>query len=90
MSDGNVMPNSTCPFCKYVMDRYSAVGDSGVKAKPGDVSCCMRCGSFLVFGADMQLRALTLDEMDDIRRSPIAKELERLQREIRRFHAMRN
>jgi len=54
---------SKCINCGKLLDGVSAVGDdvSG-RPEPGDFSICIECGTIMVFGDDLQLRAPNKEE----------------------------
>lgn len=53
-------PPCLCPVCFKMVDAASpARKNATYRAKPGDLSICLYCGSRLVFTRTMQLRLLT-------------------------------
>ena len=58
------VPPSTCPTCGYVCDSATAVtGENVVRARPGDISICLKCGDVLQFGEAMRLRVADLNSL---------------------------
>ena len=58
-------PQSPC--CGYLMDAaFPAAGtDDNATPEPGDFSVCTRCGEFLRFGAELDLRVCTRADIDE-------------------------
>ena len=45
-----------CPHCWKTHDAATAVNTQRkVRPKPGDLTCCMRCGEFSMFAEDLDL-----------------------------------
>ncbi|PMS91920.1 hypothetical protein C1T06_22765 [Vibrio parahaemolyticus] len=47
---------SSCPSCNHDLDGAAGAGNP----TPGDYAVCAYCGEFLVFGSQMQLKALSM------------------------------
>ncbi len=58
---GDAVPESPCGHCGVLLDGASS--DTGVKAKPGDISVCAACAGLNRFRPDMTLQAMSLDEV---------------------------
>ena len=54
----DVLPTSFCPWCGYQVDAATCATDQNAKPRPGDLSMCLKCLSFLQFGDDLRLVAL--------------------------------
>lgn len=56
------MPKDRCPVCAHGFDDATdAFGNR--RPKPGDLSMCIQCGSFLEFRFDLTTRELTLADV---------------------------
>lgn len=44
-----------CPVCRHVFDAAENIDKSAGPPKRGDVTVCIKCGSFLVFGKKKRL-----------------------------------
>jgi hypothetical protein len=47
-----------------MMDLGGLVGGGEGRPEPGDITGCMACGQRLVYGDDMQIRIMTVEEYD--------------------------
>ena len=48
-----------CPVCDEKLDGATVIDNDHATPKPGDISVCWRCTSFLTYTNDMNLRLLT-------------------------------
>lgn len=55
---------SNCPSCGVFMDGATPVDGVQVFPKPGDASLCANCFTPLKFGEDLELIALTEEELE--------------------------
>jgi hypothetical protein len=55
-----------CPSCSTRLNRAEAASGSQEAPTPGDVSFCIVCGSWSVFGDDLSLRHPNSDEKEKI------------------------
>ncbi len=46
-----------CPSCKKLLDAATSL-EEGAVPNPGDISVCIYCGEFLLYGDDMALEIL--------------------------------
>ncbi|HHY0551894.1 TPA: hypothetical protein ACVU5P_004213 [Vibrio parahaemolyticus] len=61
-SISNKVVKSSCPSCNHDLD-----GAAGTKTpNPGDYSVCAYCGEFLVFGSQMELNKLSMDDFVEL------------------------
>jgi len=69
-------PRSVCPECGYCLEGALAIDQSGEPPRPGDLSVCAKCTSFLTFDEAMKLHLVTVGEIQDwtieIRRSMLS------------------
>lgn len=63
-------PDQECPCCHYVMDAHSPLDNGPATPGEGDISICLRCGSFLVFNKDLQLAVAQEKDLDEIKKYP--------------------
>lgn len=62
-------PISPCPQCGKANDEaFNTINDAA--PKPGDVTICIACGAWSVFGEGLTVRAATSGELTKIRRDP--------------------
>ena len=55
---------SICPHCWKTHDLATAVNTTHIiRPKPGDLTCCMRCGEFSMFGKDLDLEPIPTEVM---------------------------
>lgn len=86
MSD---LPSSNCPRCGYQFDRCTGVLDETHVPKNGDVSLCMRCGTVLIFTADLHQRLANETDLQQLSDDQLALLL-RAQRAIHYAHSVKN
>lgn len=55
-----------CPYCSKINELHEQRDASGEPA-PGDISMCISCGNFAMFGDDMSLHKLTDAQKNDLR-----------------------
>jgi hypothetical protein len=60
---GHRVKESQCPTCKKVLSAAAEIHGGNAQPKPGDLSVCFYCGSFIRFMPDMQLRLMTIEEI---------------------------
>ncbi|EGQ7810339.1 hypothetical protein I6Y99_004382 [Vibrio parahaemolyticus] len=58
----NKMVESSCPSCNHDLDGAAGAGTPS----PGDYSVCAYCSEFLVFGPQMKLNKLSMDDFVDL------------------------
>lgn len=59
------VPNAgECPDCLEKLDGASS--RSGRDPSPGDFSCCAFCGCLLRYGADMSVRRMSEEELNEL------------------------
>lgn len=59
------MPKDRCPVCAHPFDDATdAFGNA--RPKPGDLSLCIQCGSFLEFRFDLTVRELSLQAVSEL------------------------
>lgn len=58
-----VVLDFTCPRCSYACDAATAP-EGHSRPKPGDISCCLKCGAPMEFAAGAAPRWLTFEEID--------------------------
>ena len=51
-------PPCPCPACGKSVDAATFVGKEHARAKPGDISICLYCGTRLVFTRTMRVRLM--------------------------------
>jgi hypothetical protein len=56
---------TSCPVCETKLDACTGVNHDDTP-REGDVTLCIGCGSFLVFGPELQLRPMTDAEVGDL------------------------
>jgi hypothetical protein len=70
------LPNKpSCPACGMLTDGWTSVGHEG-DPRPGSVTLCSSCGTWLVFERfelGLDLRLATDDEVEQIRQDPMAQ-----------------
>lgn len=49
------IPQSHCPYCRARLDRAFGAGNEEKKVEPGNVSLCIRCGGWSVYGPGLEL-----------------------------------
>jgi hypothetical protein len=59
------LPRSECLNCGHPLDRATHV-DGARRAKPGDVTLCIRCSHIMIFTEDMSFRNPTDEELTEI------------------------
>ena len=80
--NAGTLPLSHCPTCGYEMDSATCTVDETRKARPGDLSCCLKCGELLMFDEALSMQLLDLNHMLKIPQKQ-QDELLRVQRVIR-------
>lgn len=55
----------TCPYCGYVANCASNVGDDELRPDVGDPNICVRCVELSVYGDDLQLRLPTHSDIEN-------------------------
>lgn len=56
-----------CPHCWKTHDAATAVGTPlKLRPKPGDLTCCMRCGEFSMFAEDLDLVPIPVEIMQQL------------------------
>lgn len=68
MSAAVQLPAQQCPSCGTWMDgasRMVPAGSGPTAPEPDDLTVCIYCGTVLVFGPSLCVRAATLDELVD-------------------------
>lgn len=63
------LPPTHCPHCGREADAATDMTTQEVP-DPGSLSVCIGCGALSIFGDDMQLRELTLEERQKVRDDP--------------------
>lgn len=58
----NEVPANDCPSCGKNLDIATSI-DGDFKPRVGDLTVCIKCAAFLVFGEDFSLRLITPEEM---------------------------
>lgn len=76
---------SHCLYCNKLFDRCTSVEDEKAP-KPGDLTCCIRCGCVMAFDKDMRVRAITEEELQELQSDPRIKEI--LQRTVTAIRAV--
>lgn len=71
-----------CPYCGKGCDAVTGVNNEGT-ASPGDVSICWYCGEVALFGAELDLRKPTPQELIDMQVHPTWPVIERHAMEIK-------
>lgn len=67
-----VTPSTTCPACKRTLDRATAVRHD-CSPKEGDLTVCIGCGSYLVFGGSLGLQLLDAESFAGL---PVESQIE--------------
>ena len=67
MKDRIVIPESICLTCHYKMDSTSGAFED-VKPRKGDLAVCMKCGTPSQFDEELNMVALTPQELEELRR----------------------
>ena len=62
----NRMPTSHCPNCGKKIDAASGVEDEHAIPEPGDVSICIKCGTFLEFNEDLTVKEATTNTLREV------------------------
>jgi hypothetical protein len=77
------LPESQCPYCEHKFN--GALSPEGATPSPGDFSICRECVSILRFGDNMELLAVTADEISALKtQAPeFIEQLERMQKAVR-------
>lgn len=57
-------PKTVCPFCGEVLDMATGFGSKS--PKPGDISVCVQCHSWLRFTEDLTLRPFEEADLKDV------------------------
>ncbi len=58
--------SSSCPFCGYQVDRATNPREPAASPKPGSLSMCLQCTSFLRFDQNLRLIALPQQEFKEL------------------------
>lgn len=58
------IPGSPCPNCLIVLDAATSAYGGEVTPKPGDVTLCSKCGTFLQFGEGLVLQSCDIETVD--------------------------
>jgi len=87
--DYHIAP-SECPICEKKMDGATAV-DHTHKPTPGDGTVCSYCASMLVYGSNLKLHEITLEEIAGFKEQPeMWKLLQNVQYAIHKVMMERN
>jgi hypothetical protein len=58
-------PENKCINCGYILDKaMNTTGEGG--PEDGDITICINCSHIMAFGANLELRELTAEEMYDV------------------------
>lgn len=78
-------PERTCPVCQMKLDAASHMTDRHAVPSEGDITICIGCASFLVFGPEFSLREMSVLEVgmlpDELR-----IELQRMRRAVEKVN----
>ena len=64
MKKGSRVPLSPCTSCGHKMDAATSAQNDGAIPSPGDVTVCINCGAMNQYADDMQLKSLTVFELE--------------------------
>ena len=67
---------SSCLNCGHLVDAVSVAGAAQPPARPGDFTVCLYCSHIMALDADLQVRALTDDEIVEIAGNPELLEMQ--------------
>ena len=73
---------SACLACGTTMDAATHTSDPDVRPSPNDITICLYCGHLMAFGDDLQLRALTDDEMHQCAGDPVILKLQKARAKV--------
>ena len=60
----NPVPTRRCPRCAQSCDRATGLAlDRPARPRPGNLTCCVGCRTWLAFERDLGLRVATADEV---------------------------
>jgi hypothetical protein len=82
-----ILPESVCPVCHYVMDADTSPYDFKLRPKPKDLSCCLKCGEILVFQKDLSVAVAGVSDLMHLD-PQTASQLDRLQKAIREMRPL--
>jgi hypothetical protein len=82
----NPLPVSQCPTCGYKMDAASLYTGS-VKPRPGDFSCCLKCGELMIYTVEMILRVPELVDLMGLDQATM-DEITKVQTAIRKHRVL--
>ena len=77
-----------CPVCQLKLDAATDLSGNGVP-KEGDLTLCVGCASFLVFGPNLQLREMSMLEIAELP-DEARIELQRMRKAIETVKARRS
>jgi hypothetical protein len=75
---------NNCPECGKHLDATSNLNNTG-KPKTDDITLCLYCGAFLLFNADLTVRKMSTEEFEEIRKSALWPELEKVSKSLTKF-----
>lgn len=79
-------PEHHCPSCNASIDAISDSSNEDKTPKPGDISVCLYCGSFLILLENFKPRLMFLNEIE-ILDDETRIQLIRIRRAIQRVHS---
>jgi hypothetical protein len=83
-----ILPESVCPVCGYLMDAATSPYEPNLRPKPRDLSCCLKCGEVLVFQKDLSVAVASVSDL--MKLDPeTASQLDRLQKAIREMRPLK-
>jgi len=56
----------TCPTCEGLLDDASCQKNPSAKPKPGNLSVCIHCTTFLIFDSDMSLKVQSVEDIRNL------------------------
>jgi hypothetical protein len=59
-------PLCSCLACGHRLNAGAAPDDSGALPGPNDLTVCLQCGAVMKYAADMTLRGMSDEEMDEL------------------------
>lgn len=78
-----------CPHCKAYLDCASNIESETLRPKPGDVSICIKCGTFLEFDENLTLIYLSDEHFKQLA-AKAQEQLKFLKKEILYFRSKIN
>jgi hypothetical protein len=86
-ANGKPLIEKACGVCGYLFDAATSRTTPGARPKPGDLSCCMKCGEIYRFNEKLELEIPTVGQLAALDQETMA-ELTWVQNRIRRYRVL--